>query len=193
VVAILAGGLVYYQSQKQEVTDQVTGDLTSIGSLKVMEIESWRYERLSDVRIISQNQIFRGALRGYLQNPDPEKKQQILTMFSVWINATSNSRNIRYIDPEYHVVLGLTNDTTISPYLREQLAGSATAGMPFLTSFTRSPDDNAPEQDRCPGGDGDSRKDGGIYRQGLPGGRCHLGNPAGTGFALVYGRGNGQR
>lgn len=73
VVAILAGGLVYYQSQKQEVTDQVTGDLTSIGSLKVMEIESWRYERLSDVRIISQNQIFRGALRGYLQNPDPEK------------------------------------------------------------------------------------------------------------------------
>lgn len=65
-------------------------------------------------------------------------------MFSVWINATSNSRNIRYIDPEYHVVLGLTNDTTISPYLREQLAGSATAGMPFLTSFTRSPDDNAP-------------------------------------------------
>lgn len=48
-IAIIAAGIFFYQSQEQQIKNQVTTDLSSISTLKADQIASWSEERLETV------------------------------------------------------------------------------------------------------------------------------------------------
>ena len=54
-IGIMAAGYLYYQRQRDNITNDKRTDLSAITDLKLNQIDGWRRERLADARMISEN------------------------------------------------------------------------------------------------------------------------------------------
>ena len=141
---IVLAGTQYYQSQEQQMTTQVSGDLTSIALLKADQISLWRAERLGDAKELSGNPILMEGVREYINSRDPVRRQEILTLFDQ-LNTSHQYRNVRLFDRDGRLILSLTpNVTTTNPRLLNQLASADASGDPVLTDLIAASDGTTP-------------------------------------------------
>ncbi|MDD4136813.1 MAG: PAS domain S-box protein [Methanoregula sp.] len=144
ILAIIAAGALFYQSQERQIKDSVTTELSSIALLKTEQIAAWRGERLGDAAVLSQNRILIGGLKEYLATPDPSVRQKILSLFGQ-INISYDYRNVMLVDREGRVQLSLDPaDTTITPWLDAQLAESFATRTALLTDLSPGTDRQSP-------------------------------------------------
>ena len=67
-VFIMAGGYIYYQSEKERINTEKTNELKTISELKVSQIAYWRKERINDVLMIAQSTFFKDAIHEFLNS-----------------------------------------------------------------------------------------------------------------------------
>ncbi len=138
-LAIIASGFFFYQSQEQQIKDQVTTDLTSISTLKANQIAAWREDRLYDARIISAGAFFSNGADHYMTYGDDESRDNILSRFHE-MNASLHYDNAMLVDPQGNVRLSLDPTiTSISPSIKAQVNASLKRGDAILTDFYRVP------------------------------------------------------
>lgn len=68
----LAGGVVFYKSQKNAIFQDKQDELKAISSLKIDDLSKWRSEHLRDVRILSNNTALRNMILDYLEGNGSE-------------------------------------------------------------------------------------------------------------------------
>ncbi len=138
-LAIIASGFFFYQSQEQQIKDQVTTDLTSISTLKANQIATWREDRLYDARIISAGTFFSNGADHYMSYGDDESRDNILSRFHE-MNASLHYDNAMLVDPQGNVRLSLNPTiTSINPSIKARVNASLKHGDAVLTDFYRVP------------------------------------------------------
>ena len=75
---ITAIGYQSYDNYGHQFRAQVESELSSIGRLKVSELENWRAERLGDAELLYQNPAFGARVQAYLENPADARAQAAL-------------------------------------------------------------------------------------------------------------------
>ncbi|MFA4825558.1 MAG: hypothetical protein WC593_10435 [Methanoregula sp.] len=117
-LVIIGAGVLFYQSQEQQIRDRVTGDLSSIAALKTDQIEGWREDRLFDARVISAGEFFADGAEHYLAYGDDETRGKILARFRE-INASPHYHNMVLVDPQGDVRITLDPAiTTLQPSVK---------------------------------------------------------------------------
>ena len=143
-LAILGTGILFYQWQEQQITGQVTGDLTSIGSLKSGQITAWRNERIGDATVLSQNRFFTGGVKEYLASPDPGNRGKILELFDQ-LNTSYRYRNVMLTDTTGRVLISLDPAVTaLGPELNSSLRESLVTRNAVMTDILADPDKTSP-------------------------------------------------
>jgi PAS domain S-box-containing protein len=138
-IAIVAAGVLFYQSQEQQVKDQVTSDLTAIAKLKADNIVVWREDRLFDARVISAGAFFTEGSDHFLTYGDNESREKILIRFKE-MNASPHYSNAQLVDPQGIVHISLDPDiTSIPPSIIAQVNASLMSGDPVLTDIYEIP------------------------------------------------------
>ena len=138
-LAIIASGFFFYQSQEQQIKDQVITDLTSISTLKANQIAAWREDRLYDARIISAGAFFSNGADHFMTYGDDESRENILSRFHE-MNASLHYDNAMLVDPQGNVRLSLDPTiTSINPSIKAQVNASLKHGDAVLTDFYRVP------------------------------------------------------
>ncbi|PKL63961.1 MAG: hypothetical protein CVV32_11045 [Methanomicrobiales archaeon HGW-Methanomicrobiales-3] len=136
-LAILLGGALLYQAQEEQITSQVTRDLTGIASLKAGQIAAWREDRLFDARVLSSSPFLIEGVDEYLRDGDMESREKILGRFRE-MNTSSHYQNVILVDPDGEVRLSLDPGVaTITPDVRGKVAESVMTRAPLLTDFHR--------------------------------------------------------
>lgn len=98
MVAAIALGYYYYETQKSQITQQIENELVGIANLKADQIVNWRKERLGDAATILNNAFMVPDIRRFLAGgAKPEIRARILRwMQSFKIN--EQYENILLID-----------------------------------------------------------------------------------------------
>ncbi|MDO9326682.1 MAG: PAS domain S-box protein [Methanoregula sp.] len=144
-IAIIAAGVLFYQSQEEQIKSSVATDLSSIAMLKADQIAVWRGERLADVIVLSQNRFFSDGVKEYLSSPDSAKREKILTLFGK-INTSYKYHNVQLFDSNGRVQLSLEPlDIAMSPVLETELARSMATQETVLTDITHGTDSTTPQ------------------------------------------------
>jgi PAS domain S-box-containing protein len=145
IIAILAAGAIFYQSQEQQIREQVTGQLTTIALLKTDQIAAWRNERLGDGAVLSKNPLFISGVRDYLASPDPAGRERLLTLFSE-INASYHYQNVQLVDPRGRVILSLDPEkNTFTPKQEQAATRALTTHEVILSDLVFGADNTTPE------------------------------------------------
>lgn len=109
---ILAGGYLYYDSEKRHTRAQAEKELAAIAELKVREIEDWRRERIEDAEAILRNPFFAGYVKEFLSYPSsPADKDNIYS----WLKSfrISDQYNaVLLVDIEKKVRLSVHKENT---------------------------------------------------------------------------------
>jgi len=138
-LAILLGGALMYQAQEEQITGQVTRDLTGIASLKAGQIAVWREDRLFDARVLSSSLFLIEGVDHYLRHGDPESREKILGRFRE-MNTSFHYQNVVFVDPDGEVRLSLDSGVTmIAPDIREMVVESVRTRNATFTDFYHSP------------------------------------------------------
>jgi PAS domain S-box-containing protein len=136
---IIAAGAILYQSQEEQITHQVTRDLTAIANLKASQIVSWREDRLFDARVLASSPFLIEGVDHFLSHGDNESREKILGRFGE-MNTSFHYRNVVLVDPEGEVRLSLDPGfAAVAPDTRGQVAESLRTGTATLTDFYRAP------------------------------------------------------
>jgi PAS domain S-box-containing protein len=67
-LALIAGGLLYYQTEAQRIRHEKHNRLAAIGKLKVERIQEWRNERLRQIEAFAKSPFVIAAAQGWLQD-----------------------------------------------------------------------------------------------------------------------------
>jgi PAS domain S-box-containing protein len=138
-LAILAAGVLFYQSQQEQITIQVANDLTAISNLKADQIAVWREDRLFDARVVSSSSFFTEGADHYLTHGDNESREKILSRFEE-MNASPHYDNVLLVDTRGNVRLSLDPlVTSLDPSLTAEVNASLQSGDAVLTDFHRMP------------------------------------------------------
>jgi PAS domain S-box-containing protein len=138
-IVIIATGIIFYQSQEQQIKDRVTHDLTAIATLKADQIALWREDRLFDARVISAGAFFTEGGDHFLTYGDDESREKILSRFRE-MNASPHYDNALLVDPQGNVHLSLDPAiTSLHPSVKTQINKSLERGTATLTDFHRIP------------------------------------------------------
>ena len=146
IAVISIAGWIFYQSQEQQVTNQITGDLTVIANLKSDQIVEWRRDRLSDADVLSTGGFFADGADHFLTYGDAESREKILERFRE-LNRSVNYRNVMLVDPQGTVRLSLDPDAVSPQPVRDQVARSLATGRSGLTDLYRSSVQGSPRMD----------------------------------------------
>ncbi len=147
VATILAAGALFYQSQEQQIREQVANDLTTIATLKAGQIAQWREDRLYDARVISAGAFFTEGAGHYLAYGDEESRQKVLSRF-VEMNESPQYQNVVLADPQGNVRISLDPAVKeLNPLVKDEIAASLASGEAVLTDFHRMPASDHIHQD----------------------------------------------
>ncbi len=136
-ILIIAAGLLFYQSQEDQIKDQVNRDLTTIAILKSDQISAWREDRLYDARVLSSSDFFIEGVDHYLTYGDDESREKILSRFRE-MNVSPLYDNVLLVDPQGNVRLTLDPAITfIDPPVLVQANASLESGDAVLTDLHR--------------------------------------------------------
>jgi len=136
---ISAAGMLLYQSQEEQIREQVTGDLTVIGHLKSSQIATWREDRLIDARVITSGAFFTEGTAHYLTYGDEESREKIISRFRE-MNESYHYDNVLLLDPQGEVRISLDPAiASIQPSLKAKLNESLTSGTATFVDFYRLP------------------------------------------------------
>ena len=78
-VGIMAAGYLYFQKQRDHITDEKKNDLSAIADLKMNQIDAWRKERLADARMIFENRLLALRAQQLMKDPLPGRLEDELS------------------------------------------------------------------------------------------------------------------
>lgn len=110
VCLIVTGGYVFYQSQKQRITELQYRELTTIADLKADQITNWRWERHVDGEVFFHSAIFRKAVERYLLKPDPEEEGERILQQMKAVMRYGDYSNIYLLDRDAKIRLVFDSD-----------------------------------------------------------------------------------
>ncbi len=76
-VVILVGGIIFFITQKNQVTSDKFAELSSLAELKVSQITNYRAERYAEGHFLYGNQTFIQTLKKFLSEPNAENKSHL--------------------------------------------------------------------------------------------------------------------
>ncbi len=137
----VAGGIWLYRDQQRIMHEDSMMRLTTIGQLKVDQVETWRKERLNNARRITAGATFAQALNAWLQDQNPaataDMKKRLETM-----RYTEMYASTMLVDTDGQVLLH-AGDTPRHEVVHEpaDLAAALNTGEPQLGAPHSTPDD----------------------------------------------------
>lgn len=113
VCLIVTGGYIFYQSQKQRITELQYRELTTISDLKADQISNWRRERQVDAEVLFYSSIFSDAVDLYLRDPDSaEYGKKVLQHMNALMRYGDYS-SIYFLDTGGKIFLGVNVDNIL--------------------------------------------------------------------------------
>ncbi len=110
-IVILAGGIVFFIAQKNQLTDEKSAELSSLAELKVNQITNYRIERYAEGHFLYGNQTFINTLKKFLSDPTTENKNSI----NDWLATILTNHayvDINIINPQtYKIIYSINNDS----------------------------------------------------------------------------------
>ncbi len=112
-ILLFAGSYFYLRNEKTIWSNQALKQLKNTSILKSSQVESWRQERLGDVREIAQSPLLQDAVLNLIDHRDKkELEREIQLRLQVVIRNNPNCINILITDTTSQVILaGKTGDT----------------------------------------------------------------------------------
>jgi PAS domain S-box-containing protein len=147
-VLILVGGFLSYYFQEQHLLKGVENELLTAAQLKTEQIAQWRYERLVDANIISQNQFFTEGVADFMASPtDTEVGDKVLTWLTV-ITKFHSYQDILLVDVNGSVLLSLNDNVRgLGDMTLAQLAVAIKENRAVMTDFHYPPNGDSPHLD----------------------------------------------
>ena len=140
VLAILASGLWFYQSQRQRLRRSAEEQVSSVARLKVKEIANWRAQRLGDAASVPESPFFEIGVNEWMATRSPELAARILSRFQ------SLQRHYHYSDaliaaPDGSVLLSASGQLgPLAPEAVEAIREAMREGKAILTDVHFSHD-----------------------------------------------------
>jgi two-component system, cell cycle sensor histidine kinase and response regulator CckA len=146
-LAVLAGGIWFYQSESNRGRQTVERDLSTVASLKIGQIANWRAERVGDAQAIASNTFFAEAVTAWLAKRDAATEDAILAWFQ-GLESSYHYSNVQLIGTDGQVLLAA--DESHAPLAADALASLRTSmqeGEAALTELHLASDGSTIEMD----------------------------------------------
>ncbi len=139
---IVAGGYFYYAHFSQHFRAKVEDDLTTIGDLKVREVEQFRRERLADGAFLLKNVSISALVRRFMDNPgDADAKRQLEAWLEKFREAGDYSA-VRLLDTKAATRMSLpAGGPPVTAAVSEHIADILGSGQVTFEDFHRSASD----------------------------------------------------
>jgi PAS domain S-box-containing protein len=135
ILAVVAGSLWFYHSQRQYLGRRAEIDLDSIARMKVDGIVTWRKDRLADASMLVQSALIREAMMKWLAGGDPQGSQPLLDEFRT-LQSTYAYSDVRLADSSGKVRLSLCGrNDALAPEVARAVADAGRERKPVLTDF----------------------------------------------------------
>ncbi len=105
IMAIIASGLIYYQTQKRAVFREQVNQLDAIADLKTAQITNWMMERKGDARLISENSMLTAELLALLSQPSAGRRRESILGWMSSLQKNYHYENVLLLDRQGNVVL----------------------------------------------------------------------------------------
>jgi len=156
LLTILIEGVWFYRSQEKYVRQEVEKNLDAIADLKVDSIVAWRQSRLGSAATIMDNRFVRQAAVQWLKDPQPERAEELLALFTS-LQTHRHYFDVLLIEPpatspsgglEARVRLSLTGQPRPLHFGALQAAADALrTRQPVLADLHRDPGESSPHID----------------------------------------------
>jgi len=147
LLALLAGGALFYRSQERHLRVKAEEDLTVIARLKVEQIVKWRNEHLTDAAVLVASPYAANAFTGWLADPRPEAAEAVLARFRSR-QQFSHYYDVLLVDTGGQVRLSLSGRTgSLHEDAARYLADAFRDRRPVLSDLHTGPGDLPPHMD----------------------------------------------
>jgi PAS domain S-box-containing protein len=129
-------GIIFYQSQKKNLLENTTKELSAIADLKAKQIIQWRSERIADGYNFRQNSALMKQFHDFLNNRDNKKLKADLLLYLKGFTENYDYRDALFVDSNFKPVLFYPQkDTVIGDYLISHLPDYLINGEITLTDL----------------------------------------------------------
>jgi len=104
-ISIAFFGYFFYQKQKKDAFHEQAMQLQAIADLKALEIKNWLGERISDARMISQNQDRTALLSAFLRDRSSDLRREAIRRWMTVFQDIYHYENVLLLDRQGNVVL----------------------------------------------------------------------------------------
>ncbi|GMV66512.1 MAG: hypothetical protein AMXMBFR75_23080 [Candidatus Hinthialibacteria bacterium] len=141
LIALIAAGTRFYSTQKKQTEQEVGTTLRITNELKAKQITAWRADQLAETIQIMESPFVSEWLAGWLMNPKPEKRKQILELFQALIKY-GHYYDVLLVTIEGQIRLNVRESSGQLPSESQSvLQQSIARKKPMLTQlFTGTPD-----------------------------------------------------
>ncbi|MBU4316652.1 MAG: PAS domain S-box protein [Proteobacteria bacterium] len=134
LLALLAGGAVFYRSQERVLQHAAEDRLVSMGRLKVDQIDAWRKERLGDGALVAGNPFLTDGITRFMADPSQENAKDIQAFFrTLMIN--QHYTDILLTSPEGRILMSMTGNMEPNSGYAAGLAEALQSRKPALTQL----------------------------------------------------------
>ncbi len=143
VIGLCTVSMLYYQSQQRKIKQDKWQTLTSVAELKVMQLVTWRKERLNDANLLFYNPAVSRQIDALRRQP---KSAGLQAEILAWM--TSFYRNREYsaaclLDSGGRILLSLPEDFDgVGPSVRSILHEAVAAKRAMFSDFQEDPYEN---------------------------------------------------
>jgi PAS domain S-box-containing protein len=144
LIALISGGMVllgylYLTNQVKAIREVNYNQLSSIAGLKVDEITQWRKERLGDLRIHSESQLFRSAVLQLILDPQDSNLRLQITKQLESLRTNYGYLNAMLIRPDGEVFITLNPRVIrVEPEVITLIQQASRENEPVFGNFFRS-------------------------------------------------------
>lgn len=129
-------GISYITSQRNDLLEHNSIELSAIADLKVRQIMQWQKERKADGLFLSQSNSFRNKFSGFIAAPDDKVMRSDLLNDLKVLTESYDYRTVIFVDNKFNVRLFYPEqDTVIGDFLKNTLPGIVKKGDVVLTDI----------------------------------------------------------
>ncbi len=143
MLALVAGGSVFYVAQERQARAHATDQLTSVARLNADQIVAWRRDRLRDARELTESPFLAEGIATYLEAPDGPASVLIRDRLRA-IRRQHDYADVALLDAQRRIRLNVSSPLHANAALNEALTAAWHTRQAAMTDLHRDADNGTP-------------------------------------------------
>jgi two-component system cell cycle sensor histidine kinase/response regulator CckA len=143
LLAVIAGGLVFYRSQQHAMRRQVEADLSAIAQLKADRIADWRKNQLDDAATLQESMPLLQSVERFVGRPSSEHSKDLDNHLRI-LARQQDYADILLMNPNGKTLLNLRGDIEPHSGCASALAASLRERKPVFIDLSKEKNDLMP-------------------------------------------------